>query len=74
MHQDFSGLDPETLKTMYLKEEKELRSRLLNGALWHDLREQRKKLTELSIALHRKNQSTEGMNPAEHSSDDIEVR
>jgi hypothetical protein len=75
MNLDLSGLDLDTLKAMYEKEEMNLKTKLLNGALWEEVKEQRKTVTELSIALHRKKfQSIQALNPAEHSSDDIEGR
>ncbi len=75
MNLDLSSLDLSTLKVMYQKEEEELKTKLLNGALWHEVKEQRKRVTELSIALHNKHfYLLDGLNPAEHSSDDIEKR
>jgi hypothetical protein len=74
MNFDPSSLDLDTLKAMYQKEEETLKSKLLNGALWHEVKENRKIVTELSIALHKKYQSLQGLNPAEHSSEDIENR
>jgi hypothetical protein len=62
------------LKAMYQKEEETLKSKLLSGALWHEVQKHHKKVTELSIALHKKYQSLGGLNPAEHSSVDMENR
>lgn len=71
---DFSHHDLESLKTLYQKENEELKSRLLNGALWEEVKAQRLRVTELSIALHNKFQSGYGGHPAEFPSSDIEGR
>lgn len=56
------GLDLNTLKIMYEREAAELERALLRGVSWDDLREQRKNVTELAIALHQKRFSS--MHPA----------
>jgi hypothetical protein len=74
MNFDPSSLDLDTLKAIYQKEEEILKAKLLNGALWQEVKENIKIVTKLSIALHKKHQSLHGRNPAEHSPGDIENR
>ena len=74
MNQDLSDYNIDSLKALYEKENEVLKSRLLNGELWEEVKEQQQKVTELSIALHKKLQALKGANPAEFSSNDIEGR
>lgn len=71
---DFSHHDVDSLKTLYKRENEELETRLLNGALWQEVKAQRLRVTELSIALHNKFQSGNNGHPAEFSSSEIEGR
>ena len=63
MEMKWNEYDVDTLRTMYDRESGALKAALLKGTIWEDLREQRLKVTELSIALHKKIQSSG--NPAE---------
>ena len=74
MNFDFSRYELEGLKALYKKESDELKTRLLNGALWEDVKDQRLTVKELSMALYQKIQSIQGANPAEFSLSDIEGR
>ena len=74
MNFDLSHHDLDSLRTLYERENQELRTKLLNGALWEEVKDQRLRITELSIALDKKLQSKSGANPAEFSSSDIEGR
>lgn len=74
MNLDLSHHDPDSLKALYERENEELKARLLNGALWNEVKEQRFRVTELSIALHKKIQKIQGTNPAEFPATDIEGR
>lgn len=65
MDKFLAGLDLETLKILYEKEAAQLRNALINGAQWDEVREQRLKVTELSIVIHQKRNSNS--NPAETS-------
>jgi hypothetical protein len=65
MDKYLSSLDLETLKLLYENETAQLRTALLNGALWEDVQAQRIKVTELAIALHQKRMASS--NPAEIS-------
>ena len=66
MDKNLSSLDLNTLKGMYEKESGELKAALLRGAGWDDLREQRHRVTDLAIAIHKKRMMP-GNNPAEAS-------
>ena len=62
MENELKGLDGESLRTLYDKETRELHVKLLSGATWEELGEQRKKVTKLAIILHKRsrNESTSG--------------
>jgi len=66
MKQNLRGLDINILKEMYEKEAMVLKTALLNGASWDEVRDQRRKVTEISIALHKLR--FDSNNPAESSS------
>jgi hypothetical protein len=74
MENPYAGLDAEALKILYDKENLALNARLLEGVPWNELRDQRKKVTKLAIALHKKVQALNAMNPAEFPSNDMEGR
>jgi len=63
MDMNWSDLDADDLKAAYEKESAKLKASLLNGSSWEEMKDQRKKVTELAIALHKKI-NTSG-NPAE---------
>lgn len=63
MKMQWNDFDADTLKTIYEKESANLKTALIGGTAWNDLKEQRQKVTELSIALHKKIYSSP--NPAE---------
>lgn len=71
---DFIHLDLNSLSLLYEKETEELKHALLNGTPWEETKEQRFRITEISIALHQKLQFTHGANPAEFPSSDMEGR
>jgi hypothetical protein len=63
MEMNWSDMNADALRDAYEKESAKLRSALLNGSSWEEMKDQRRKVTELAIALHKKiNIST---NPAE---------
>ena len=70
---DINGgeMDLVALKNSYEKELANLKALLLSGSSWEEMKDQRKKVTELAIALHKKI-NTSG-NPAE-SADRSEKR
>ncbi|MBO9682506.1 MAG: hypothetical protein J7502_07560 [Flavisolibacter sp.] len=59
------------LRETYEKESAKLKASLLSGTSWEELKEQRLKVTELAIALHKKINTSS--NPAE-STDRSEKR
>jgi len=56
-------LDLSVLRSMYEKEKSDLNRALLNGASWEEMKDQRRLVTELSIALHKR--MMRDSNPAE---------
>jgi hypothetical protein len=74
MENSFSALDADALKALYEKESNELHAKLLDGTSWNELRGQRKKVTKLAVALHKKIHRAVTMNPAESPSSDMEGR
>lgn len=66
MDKNLCGLDVNLVKTIYEKEAITLKNALLNGASWEEVKDQRRKVTELAIALHKLRHSSG--NPAESSS------
>ena len=60
-------MDLTTLKTTYEKEAAALRTALINGASWEDVKEQRLRVTQLAIEVHRKIHAGGSSNPAERS-------
>lgn len=64
-------MDLGSLKNSYDKELANLKALLLSGSSWEDMKDQRKKVTELAIALHKKINTSS--NPAE-SADRSEKR
>ena len=67
----WSEFDVDELRNSYETEAAKLKASLLNGSSWEDLKEQRLKVTELAIALHKKINTSS--NPAE-SADRSEKR
>lgn len=71
MELNWSEMDVDALRLAYEEEASKLKAALLNGASWEEMKDQRKAVTELAIALHKKI-NTSG-NPAE-SADRSEKR
>jgi hypothetical protein len=63
MEMNWSELDVDSLREVYETEASRLKTSLLNGASWEEMKDQRKKVTELAIALHKKINASG--NPAE---------
>ena len=74
MYQNLSELNLESLKALYDEENEKLQARLLSGAVWEEVKEERDNITELSIALHRKFTALHALNPAEFPSLEMERR
>lgn len=71
MQTNWNELGVDELRDTYEKESAKLKASLLNGTSWEELKEQRLKVTELAIALHKKINTSS--NPAE-STDRSEKR
>jgi len=56
MQIDIKGKDLQTLIALYSQEIDLLKEKLLNGESWENLRNQRRNITELAIAIHREHQ------------------
>jgi hypothetical protein len=54
MDYHFSELDLGALRILFDKESAILKTKLLNGDQWHEVKEQKDKVTALSIAIHKK--------------------
>ena len=68
MKKDLWQLDIETLRLLYREEERLLEQKLLNGATWEELREERRRIGELSTILYKKSNPGHFGNPAENAS------
>jgi len=68
---NWNELGVDELRETYEKESSKLKASLLKGTSWEELKEQRLKVTELAIALHKKVNTSS--NPAE-STDRSEKR
>lgn len=64
----WNELNLDELREVYEKESALLKTSLLNGSSWDELKEQRQKVTELAIALHKKINTS--ANPAESTGRD----
>jgi len=54
MNREFFKLDLEELQSLYQKETKLLHAELIAGTSWENLTEQKIRVTELAITIHRK--------------------
>lgn len=54
MEFNFSNLELEELQILHQREVAELNNRLINGALWNEVRGQKEKVTKIAIAIHNK--------------------
>ena len=64
----WNELNLDELREVYERESTRLKTSLLNGSSWDELKEQRLKVTELAIALHKKINTS--ANPAESTGRD----
>lgn len=67
MESAISGLTLEVLQSMYQAEANRLNEELLSGASWESVREQKQRVTDLAIIIHKK-KNPQHFNPAEFSS------
>lgn len=55
MYSEYTHLSMEQLASLYLKAEAELKTALLEGKSWEELREKKVYLTQLALQLHQRN-------------------
>lgn len=67
MDSAINGLDLDALQQMYQVEANRLNTELLSGASWESVREQKQRVIDLAIAIHKK-KNPQHFNPAEFSS------
>ena len=67
MDSEFHRLDLYTLQDMYQEEAARLNAELLGGATWESVKDQKQKVTELAIVIHKKKYPLY-FNPAEFPS------
>ena len=67
MNSEMYGLDLDALQNMYQAEANRLNAELLSGASWESVREQKKRVIDLAIIIHKK-KNPQHFNPAEFSS------
>lgn len=65
MEMNLTGFDLEALETMHQQEDAALKAALLQGEPWDELADQRYKVTQLAIAIHKKLYPSADFNPAE---------
>jgi len=58
MENDYLHFDLETLRKMYEQGSSDLNRLLLNGAQWHEVRELKHRVVQLSIAMHKRIRET----------------
>lgn len=68
MKKDLWHLDIERLNILYREEEKQLETKLLNGASWEEVTEERKRMGELYTIIYKKSNPEQFGNPAENAS------
>ena len=67
MNREFYRLELDELQALYKEETNRLHAELIAGTSWENLKEQKIKVTELAITIHRKKYPLY-FNPAEFSS------
>jgi hypothetical protein len=65
MQHDLTHLDLVALLGLYNKEINNLKTKLLNGENWEDLKDHRRIVTELAAAIHKKEPQLSLLNLAE---------
>ena len=54
MNSEFHYLDIDALQALYQREVNRLKEELLAGASWESVKDQKNKVTELAIIIHKK--------------------
>ena len=65
MEKDYQLFDLPVLRSMLAREEREFSRALLRGASWTDVQDQKRRITELSIAIHHRLHPVTTTHPAE---------
>lgn len=68
MKKELWHLDLEGLRKLYQEEKAELEGRLLAGATWDEVGEERKRIGELSTIIYKRSNPAQFGNPAENES------
>ena len=70
MKKELWHIDLEKLRALYEEENRHLEERLLAGASWEELAEERKRIGELSTIIYKRSNPSHFGNPAENCSRD----
>lgn len=62
---DLNNLTIDELKSLHRKMAESLEQALIKGCSWEEMHDHRKTVTELSVAIHRRQYPVDEMNPAE---------
>ena len=68
MKKELWNLDIERLRALYKEENRQLEQRLLAGATWEEVSEERRRIGELSTIIYKRSNPTQFGNPAENAS------
>lgn len=68
MKKELWNLDLEHLKSLYEEEQRHLEEKLLAGATWDEVSDDRKRIGELSTIIYKKSNPGHFGNPAENAS------
>ena len=68
MKKELWHLPIEHLRTLYQEEQRQLEEKLLGGASWEEVSEERKRIGELSTIIYKKSNPGHFGNPAENAS------
>lgn len=60
MKESLSEFDLPTLRRLHEQEMDRLHTQLMNGAQWHEVQEQKRKVTDLTLAIHQKLEAAAG--------------
>jgi hypothetical protein len=66
MKRDWDNLDINQLQHLYKQNAEQLEYRLLRGASWQEVNDQRRDVTELAIEIFQRLNPTSFFNPSEH--------
>ena len=68
MKKELWHLDLERLIALHQEENRQLEQRLLDGATWEEVCEERRRIGELSTIIYKRSNPTQFGNPAENAS------